>query len=160
MVENLIIKTLSHFEKFYQIGTSIAGELGHDLVHHCYLLMPEIDLDTKGGYFVRTMINEFYNSKSRFSKLYRPNYSNLDFDLQELPKDESQYYDANLLHKIFLELEIEGLEYEVSIYKEAMLVSNKSQVAKRLKKSRCRTIKPICDLIQNEIKERYEILNK
>lgn len=148
------------FDKFYQIGNSIAGELGNDLVHHCYLLMPEIDLETKGGYFVRTMINEFYNSKSRFSKLYRPNYSSLDFDVQEQAKDESQSYDANLLHKIFLELEIEGMEYEVSIYKEAMLVSNKSQVAKRLKKSRPRTIIPICDLIQKEIKERYEVLNK
>lgn len=151
---------MNHFDKFYQIGTSIAGELGCDLVHHCYLLMPEIDLETKGGYFVRTMINEFYNSKSKFSRLYRLNYSSLDFDLQELPKDEPQHYDANLLHKIFLELEIEGMEYEVSIYKEAMLVSNKSKVAKRLKKSRGRTIKPICDLIQHEIKTRYEILNK
>lgn len=122
--------------------------------------MPEIDLNTKGGYFVRTMINEFYNSKSRFSKLYRPNYSSLDFDFQELPKDESQNYDANLLHKIFLELEIEGYEYEVSIYKEALLVSSQTKVAKRLKKSRPLTIKPICDLIQNEIKTRYEILNK
>lgn len=151
---------MNHFDKFYQIGTSIAGELGYDLVHHCYLLMPEIDLETKGGYFVRTMINEFYNSKSKFSRLYRPSYSQLDFDLQELPKDEPQYYDANLLHKIFLELEIEGYEYEVSIYKEALLVSSQTKVAKRLKKSRPLTIKPICDLIQNEIKTRYEILNK
>ena len=148
------------FDKFYQIGNSIAGELGIDLVHHCYLLMPEIDLDKKGGYFVRTMVIQWMDSKSSFSKLFKPNYLQLDFDLQELPKDEAYYYDANLLHKILLELEIEGYEYEVSIYKEALLVSSQTKVAKRLKKSRCCTIKPICDLIQNEIKTRYEILNK
>lgn len=151
---------MNNFEKFYLIAKKLVGELNYDLVHHCYLLVPTIDLEVNGAYFTSVMKNQAFNSYSTFNKEFRPKHSKLDFDLQELPKDESQHYDANLLHKIFLELEIEGLEYEVGIYKEAMLVSSQRSVAKRLKKSRSMTIKPICDLIQNKIKERYEILNK
>jgi hypothetical protein len=146
-------------DKFYSIAKSIAGELGNDLVHHTFLLMPDIDLEINAGYFVNAMKLQFYSKRSSFNKNFRPDYSPLTFDLTDTIEDESVKYDANLLHKIFLELEIDGLGYEVGIYKEATLVSNKTKVAKRLKKSVCQTISPICKQINNEIRKRYEILN-
>jgi hypothetical protein len=146
-------------DKFYLIAKSIAGELGNDLVHHTFLLMPDIDLEINGGYFVNAMKLQYYSKRSSFNKNFRPDYSPLNFDLTDTIEDESIKYDANLLHKIFLELEIDGLGYEVGIYKEATLVSSQIKVAKRLKKSRWRTISPICKQINNEIRKRYEILN-
>ena len=147
-------------DKLYSIAKSIAGELGKDLVHHTFLLMPDIDLQNNAGYFVRSMINEYYNKNSKFNKLYSVNSYPLTDNIQDEFNTDCVIYDANLLHKIFLELESEGLAYEVGIFKESTLVSSQTKVAKRLKKSRCMTIHPICKMITEEIRKRYEVLNR
>lgn len=149
---------MESLNKLYLIGKKICGELGKDLVHHVYLKLPDKCIDKDIAYFVRVMQNEAYNQNSQFNKIYRPNYSELDYDVVSNDEEITYNYDANLLHRILLELEIEGFENEVAIYKEAVFVSSRRKVAVRLNR-RQGTINKICLQISQEIKKRYEILN-
>ena len=147
MDENII----KRIERYYGYARSIAGENGNDLLHQVLLRLPDT-LDTSihqrlDRYIYLCLKNEFINKNSEFNKLYNPP------DAQPIESVGSGY-DAIQLHYILLQLEVEGFEKEVSIFKEAYFSTNEFTVSKKDGMSRHK-VKMVCNFIKNEIQKRY-----
>ena len=142
--------------KLYHYANLIGGELGCDLVHHVILDLPP-NIKNHEAYLKKCIRNQYYNRKSSFNKLYRPHYSEELIDTEDT-QSISDNYDALLLHKIFLELEMEGYSMHVQVYKDCTLVSSPYQYSKNSKIHR-NTIDKICKFVHNEIIRRYTELD-
>lgn len=143
--------------KYYSQAKTIAGELGNDLLHHVILKLPT-ELKHPDTYIFKCMINEWIDPQSKFNKLHRLNNPYISEDIEEYIAEPFTKYDAILLHKILLELEIEGYILEVAVYKESALVSSYSKVSRNTKVNRI-TITKICKFVENEIRTRYALLD-
>jgi len=144
--------THAQITKYYGYAQSIAGDLGPDLFHHILCALPD-NIQHMDAYIFRSMFNAWINNKSSFNKLYRiPDYID-PCDQEEIIQHHSKY-DSFLLHKILLDLEIEGFDTEVLLYKEVRLTSNIVKVSKRIGVNR-RTISKIVNFIEDEIRHRY-----
>lgn len=148
--------TDKQIQKYYGYAHAIAGELYRDLFHHVYCELPD-GIQHPDAYIYRAMFNAYTNKKSTFNKLYRIEDCDQDFTQVDEPQQHSKY-DSFLLHKILLELEMEGLEMEVSIYKEVRLVSNCVKLSKKIGITP-KTLSKIVNFIEDEIRNRYLILN-
>jgi len=146
MDENII----KRLDKYYGYARSIAGSDGVDLLHDLLLRLPK-NLDTSipqrlDRYIYLSLSNEYHNKKSAFNKLYYP------------LKEEVEYfeggYDIVQLNKILLELEIDGFEKEVMIFRDSYFGSNEYTVSKQENMTRYK-VKRACDTIKQQIKERY-----
>jgi hypothetical protein len=144
-------------DKLYAYAKRIGGELGCDLVHHVILLNLPPNIKDYQTYIKTCIRHEYCNPKSSFNKLYRPHYFEELNDIEDI-QSISDNYDALLLHKIFLELEMEGYSTHVQVYKDCTLVSNKHQYSKNSKVNQ-RTIAKICKFVHNEIIRRYTELD-
>lgn len=148
--------TAEQIAKYYGYAQSIAGDLGADLFHHILCDLPD-NIQHMDAYIFRSMFNAWINNKSSFNKLYRiPDYIDPS-DQAEIIQHHSKY-DSFLLHKILLELEIEGFDTEVMLYKEVRLTSNIVKVSERIGINR-RTITKIINFIEDEIRTRYANLD-
>lgn len=148
--------TEAQINKYYSYAQAIAGELYRDLFHHVYCDLPE-DIRHPDAYIYRAMFNAFTNKKSTFNKFYRIEDTDQDVQIVEEVHVHSKY-DSFLLHKILLELEMEGLDLEVSIYKEVRLVSNCVKLSKKIGITP-KTLSKIVNFIEDEIRHRYIALN-
>jgi hypothetical protein len=147
---------MNSFDEIYSYANKIAGELGNDLVHHVYLKMHDKSIKNHNAYFKTCIKNDYYNKDSTFNRLYR-------LDELEINDIEDVYvisdnYDSQLLHKIFLQLEIEGYSKHVQVYKDCKLVGSVSKFTKASKINE-RTITKICKFVHNEIIKRYNALD-
>lgn len=143
---------LENLEKYYKYARSIANDLGEDLLHHVLLNIQGKKIEHIDAYIYRSMRNEWVNQKSRFNKLYRFKDEIIDYS------ESCVKYDAILLHKILLELENEGMELEVTVFKDCYLGSSINDVSIRTKTCH-RTIIKICNFVKDEIIHRYKQLD-
>lgn len=143
---------VANIDKYYGYARKIAGTLGNDLLHS---ILERIPNDTKhlDSYVYTTLRNEFYNPSSPFNKAYRPQVF-ATFD-----EDQTPTHDVNLLYKILLDLEIEGYEREVKIFKECYFATNQSLFAKKTNINR-KIINKICMFVKQEIQNRYAELDR
>lgn len=146
----------SDLNEVYLYAKRIAGELGNDLVHHVYLKLYDKQIENRNAYFKTCIKNDYYNKNSTFNKLYRLDECDLN-DIEEI-HITSINYDSQLLHKIFLQLEMEGYSKQVQVYKDCKLVGSVSSFSKESKINN-RTITKICNFVHNEIIRRYNELD-
>ena len=148
--------TDKQIQKYYGYAQAIAGELYRDLFHHVYCELPD-GIHHPDAYIYRAMFNAYTNKKSTFNKLYRIEDTDQEIQIAEEIQTHSKY-DSFLLHKILLDLEMEGFDLEVSIYKEVRLVSNCVKLSKKIGIAP-KTLSKIVNFIENEIRHRYLTLN-
>lgn len=147
---------VDNIESFYCYAECLAPGYGHDVVHHIIDIVPD-NVKQIEPYVKKTIRNELFNRKSSFNKLFRP--INLD-ELIDVEQIEFKYknYDAILLHRIFLEMEIEGYELQVQVFKDCYFGSSVYSFSKQSKLSR-KFITKICKFVQDEIIRRYTLLD-
>jgi hypothetical protein len=147
---------VNNIERYYQYAERIAPGYGHDIVHH---IATEIKDNVKNiDAYVETCIrNSYRNKKSSFNRLYRPHIYEELADVQEYEYNGSKY-DAILLHRIFLEMEMQGFDLHVSVFKDCFLGGSIRKFSERTQIDR-RTITKICKFAQNEIIRRYTELD-
>jgi hypothetical protein len=151
--------TNKSIEKYYRYAEYIAGVNGKDLLHHVYLELPE-DLShvkNKDAYIQKCLVHAYYTKKSSYNKLHNPLGSELLNDIEQKFEDPC-LFDSHLLHRILLQLEIEGYTTEVRVFKDCTLNSSIRVLSKKSKIHR-QTITKICKFIENEIRIRYERLD-
>ena len=141
---------------YYKLARNIAGELGDDLLHQVLLNIPSTKrIDNMTTYIWRSLRNEFYNRNSQFNRLYKPHQEiRLDQDFEQIESTISNY-DIFTLHTILLQLEIEGYEMEVQIFKDCRLTKSNRAIAKKTQVD-VRTLEKICKFVESEIKQRYK----
>jgi len=144
--------TNEQIKKYYGYAHSIAGSLYMDLFHHVYLELPD-NIKHPDAYIYRSMFNAYTNKKSTFNKLYSIT-DNEPCDSLPITISSHSKYDSFLLHKILLELELDGFDREVMVYKEVKFTSNIVEFSKKVNINR-RTISKIINFIDNEIRNRY-----
>ena len=144
---------IENLDKYYGYAKKIAGSDYMDLMHHCLELIPD-DVKHIDAYTFITLRNEYINPKSKYNKLYNPKAYE-----ENIITDSTATYDTNLLYKILLELEDEGLIWEVTIFKRCYLFSSFKDTHKRTGLSYYK-LRQICNYIQTEIKHRYVKLDK
>lgn len=148
--------TTEQITKYYGYAYSIAGNLYKDLFHHVYCELPK-NIKHPDAYIYRAMFNAYTNKKSTFNKLYSIT-DNEPCENVPITTSSHSKYDSFLLHKILLELEMDGFDREVMVYKEVKFTSNILEFSKKVNINR-RTIAKIINFIDNEIRSRYTILN-
>lgn len=144
--------TTDQINKYYGYAYSIAGDLYMDLFHHVYLELPD-NIKHPDAYIYRSMFNAYTNKKSTFNKLYSIT-DNEPCDSVPVTTSSHSKYDSFLLHKILLELEQDGFDREVLVYKEVKFTSNIVEFSRKVNINR-RTISKIINFIDNEIRTRY-----
>ena len=137
---------MNDFSKLYKYARKIAGEDGEDLLHHCFLLVYNKEIEHFETYMYRVMLNEFTNQNSSYNKQRQT--------IVEVDETESSEYDINTLHTILLQLETEGYQMHVKIFKECYFVSSISSFSNKSNIDR-RVIAKICNFVKQEIKKRY-----
>jgi len=138
---------IDNIDYFYRYAESLCPSLGRDVVHHVSTEIP-LELNHPKTYITQSIRNALFNKYSSFNKLYNPTDEEIHYS------DEGQKYDALLLHRILLELEIDGYSLHVSVFKDCYLGTSINSVAQKTKTDR-RYIKKICKFVQNEIRTRY-----
>ena len=179
--------TNKSIEKYYRYAEYIAGKNGKDLLHHVYLELPD-NIRHEDAYIWKCLVHAYYGKNSTYNKLYNSlgvtliedidqhledvNYQHQNTKIYktynalatesiedvEQKTEDSYLYDSQLLHKILLQLEIEGYATEVRVYKDCIFNSSIYVLSKKSKVNR-RTITKICKFIENEIRIRYERLD-
>lgn len=135
-------------DKYYKYARSIAGSLGNDLYHHVLIKIQGKEVKHMDSYIYRSMLNEFHDKKSSFSKLYNP------IVVDKIDDIESKSYDVLILYSILLSLENEGFTLEVAVFKDCYFGSSVQKVVNKTKLSK-RTIVKICTFVKSEIVKRY-----
>lgn len=142
-----------NIQELYAYAKRIAGELGQDIVHHILLEHTNRQYPKQTAYLKSCIKNAHYNPKSTFNKLYNPHRMDELIDIEDI-HHQSDNYDPQLLHRIFLQLEMEGYELEVQVYKDCTFVTNEHQFSINSNLSR-KTITKITKFVHNEIIRRY-----
>jgi len=147
---------INNLDKYYAYAERISKDLGKDIVHHLATEIPE-DVKHPSAYIKTCIRNSFFNKRSTFNKLYLHAFED---ELQEIEDITVHFktYDAILLHKIFLEMEIEGNTLEVSIFKDCYLGSSIREFSNETNIDR-RIITKICKFVQDEVFRRYTELD-
>jgi len=141
-------EVLENIDKYYGYAKKISQGDYMDLMHHCLDKIPE-GVKQLDRYVYLTLRNEYYNKKSSFNRLYNPR----EYE-EELHGESTKGYDINLLYRIFLELEQEGLGWEVMIFKRCYLFDTFISTSEQTDLSYYK-LRQICTYIQDEIKYRY-----
>jgi hypothetical protein len=152
--------TTKSIEKYYRYAEFLAGKNGKDLLHHVYLELPEdlSHINNPDTYIQKCLFHAYYGKTSSYNKLHNLLVSELTDDIEQT-YEEPCLFDSQLLHKILLQLEIEGYRTEVKVFKDCKLNSNIWAFSKKVKMNE-RTITKIVNFIENEIRERYALLDK
>lgn len=140
-----------NWTKLYTSAENIGGDLGSDLLHHVFIQVESKlnGIDNKEGYIYRVMINQWKNRNSDFCKKYRNLYK--EYTPKELPLSN---INTEILHQIISDIENEGFELEVFVFREHL-----KKTTKELTESigiRYVTAKKIINFVTAEIKKRYE----
>ena len=141
-------EVFNNIDKYYNYAKKISGFYYMDLMHHCLEKIPN-GVKQLDRYVYVTLRNEYYNPKSSFNKLYKPEAYN-----EEVETERAKSYDTNILYSIFLELEQDGLEWEVGLFKRCYISSTFTETSDKTGLSYYK-LRQLCDYIQTEIKERY-----
>ena len=145
---------VSRIDKYYGYAKKIAGSLGDDLLHHVLLELKffegkNINEAALDRYIYVSLRNAYHNKRSKFYKEY---IKTPDENPDDTPSGD---YDAIRVHKILLELEIEGHERHVQVFKECYFGQGKKALC-RNSGLHYRTVQRICNLVKEEIKDRYD----
>lgn len=144
---------IENIDELYTYAKHLAGDLGCDLVHHVLVEQVNKRYSKDLAYTKYCIRNAYYNPKSTFNKLYNPLGMDELHDIEDIHHDTNNY-DSQLLHRIFLELELEGYGLEVQVYKDCTLVGSLTKLSKSTKLNP-RTITKITKFVHNEIIRRY-----
>lgn len=147
---------IDRIESFYIYAERLAPGYGHDVVHHIIDSVPD-KVEYLDTYVKKSIYNELFRRNSSFNRLFRPIHFNELVDVEQV-ESFIENYDAILLHRIFLEMEIDGYGLEVKVFKDCYLGSSVTQYCKRIKMNH-RTITKICNFVKNEIIRRYTELD-
>lgn len=147
---------IDRIESFYAYAERLAPGYGHDVVHHIIDIVPS-NVKQIDPYVKKTIRNELFRRNSSFNRLFRPIHFNELVDVEQI-ESSIENYDAILLHRIFLEMEIDGYGLEVKVFKDCYLGSNISNFSKQSKLSR-RFVTKICNFVKYEIIRRYTELD-
>lgn len=139
-------------ESLYSYAERLAGGLGRDLVHHCYLKCLNITAESKKAYLLTVIRNEWLNKKSEFHRLYG-NETSIESEVKEAISEDGKY-DSITLHTVLLSLENDGYKDEVFVFKQCYLSETQTSFAKR-SGINLKTVKKICNFVKNKIRERY-----
>lgn len=139
---------INNLERYYDYARKLAGKNGEELLHSIIERIPD-NLNNPPAYIRRVIWINYIDPDSDFNKAIRPTKP------FEHEYHESNGHDVNDLYRILLELEIEGYQREVAVFKECYFASNKLDVSKKIDIN-YKTITNICNFVLNEIKERYE----
>ena len=142
-----------NYDKLYAFAYKIAGQNGDDLLHHTLVendFFRKVDAVNIYAYIYQVMRNEYYNKKSNFNKKY-----NLRQDEIEVFEFDSTGYSIQDVHRILLQLENEGYNMQVSVFRESFFNIGLNKLAERTDVHQ-RTIRRINKWVSNEIKQRYE----
>lgn len=148
---------VENIDELYTYAKRLAGDLGQDLVHHILLELPNRPVRNRTAYLKTCIRYQYYNNESTFNKLYHPLGLDELNDIEDIHY-QSNNYDPQLLHSIFLQLEIEGYGLEVQVYKDCTFVTNENQFSINSNLSR-KTITKITKFVHNEIIRRYSELD-
>lgn len=137
------------FDNLYRFGNKYVGELGRDLVHHCYLKsFDKLPTENPEGYIHRVMINEL-RSDSKFKKQYNTIHKPFEVDGEYVPND------LDVVYLILDELVREGFKLQVNVFLEL----NQKGGATRMRiatGARYKNLIEIRKFVLTEIKNRYE----
>lgn len=147
---------IDRIESFYTYAERLAPGYGCDVIHHIIDIIPS-NVKQIDPYVKKTIRNELFNRSSSFNRLFRPIHFNELVDVEQI-ESSIENYDAILLHKIFLEMEIDGYGLEVKVFKDCYLGSSITKYCKQTKLNH-RTITKICKFVQDEIIRRYTALD-
>lgn len=150
---------IDRLDKYYGYGGKIAGDLGKDLVH--FLISDKGILDKTetvkpealDRYVYVAMEREYQTKSSKFYKKYiKP-----DLNTDQIDTTPAKGYDSIPIHKILLQLEIEGYTWEVKVFKQCYFLNQSELSFSKRSGVDYRTIRKMCTFVKNEIKERYVI---
>lgn len=147
---------VDNINELYTYAKHFAGDLGQDLVHHILLEHSTRKYSKDTAYLKNCIRNAYFNPKSTFNKLYHPLGLDELNDIEDI-HHQSDNYDPQLLHSIFLQLEIEGYGLEVQVYKDCTFASSIVKFSKTTQINP-RTITKITKFVHNEIIRRYSEL--
>lgn len=150
---------LQRIDKYYGYSKKIAGSLGSDLMH---FLISDKDLlekvekvnDKALDRYVYLALHREYTDKS--SKFYKK-YIKPDTCTVQIDDTPSNGYDTIPIHKILLQLEIEGYELQVKVFKNCYFLGVSEFEFSRRSGTDYRAIKKICNFVKDEIRKRYVI---
>jgi hypothetical protein len=149
---------VERIDKYYGYAHKIAGDLGQDLVH--FLISDKGLLEkTKNVHqkaldrYVHVSLEREYRDKS--SKFYKK-YVKPDVSTDQIDDTPTKGYDTIPIHRILLELEIEGHTYEVKVFKQCYFLNISELEFSRRSAVDYRVIRKMCTFVKDQIRERYE----
>jgi len=143
--------------KFYDIGKTLAGDNGEDLVHICYerLMMKDVKPKDLDAYFYKMMVNQVREKSS----LYNKNYSKRnEHDFDSL---ECEYFEADTeqIQEIIKQLKKEGRYlYAVKAFEELAQTRNYQEFTRKTG-IRYETLIRITTFVRKQIIKRYDASN-
>lgn len=153
---SLVVQRL---DKYYGYANSIAGDLGHDLMH--FLISDKgllkktekVHENALDRYVYRSLLNEYTSKKSKFYKKYiKP-----DLSTDQIDDTPLKGYDTIPIHTILLELEIEGHNLEVKVFKQCYFLDQSELAFSKRSGVDYRVIRKMCKFVKDQIRERYVI---
>ena len=138
-----------NLEAHYRTAKRLVGNLGNDLVHHCYLKMQAVEnIQNPDSYLYRIMLNEL-NRYSEFWKIYGKAESNELTEQAEVLEISPNDSIINILSCMALK----GLSAEVKLFMESTHTSI-SEISKRSNIS-TETLSKIINFVKAEVKKEY-----
>lgn len=142
---------MQDLSKWYGYARKIAGSMGDDLLHHVLVennFFSGSQIRHLDSYVYRALANAFHNRSSSFHRVHtrKP-----DADVDRTP---AAGYDIIPVHTILLQLENEGHELYVRVFKECYFGSSKAEFSRK-SGVRYDTVAEICNFVKSEIKKRY-----
>jgi hypothetical protein len=97
------------------------------------------------------MVNEYRNKSSAFNKQF-----NIKQKYIEIGETESSGYCVDRVHKLLLELKIEGYSREVNVFTECFFNGGRNAFAKKTGLD-WKVIDKICNFVKQELIKRYDL---
>lgn len=149
---------IDRIDKYYGYASSIAGDLGQDLIH--FLISDKgllektknVNDNALDRYVYLSIKREYTDKNSRFYKKHiRPDLNTIQID--DTP---TKGYDGIPIHKILLQLEIEGYNLEVKVFKQCYFLDQSELAFSKRSSVDYRVIRKMCKFVKEEIRKRYE----
>jgi tryptophanase len=141
-----------NIQKQYDTARAFIGDLGEDLVHHCFIKIATKNLgviDHPDAYFQTVMFNEL-RKDSKFRRIYNPKVEDFEINYSFL-----EDYDPDKVKAILTDLEKEGHKEEIKVFRYIATHQNKNCGLERSTGVRREILKSIYELVKQEIVERY-----
>lgn len=142
-----------NLDNLYLASKKIAGHMGEDLLHHVLAknnFFQGKKIENIDGYIYTILRNEYRNQDSSFNKQFKSVKI-----LIEDEENETNGYCIDRVHKILLELKIEGYRREVNVFTECYFNGGRHKVSKKTGID-WKVIDKICNFVKEELIKRYD----